>query len=337
MTDGTGSASDSLSNVRLGSHLGVLPDDLLSRLPSWPEPSPMPLILDTDIGSEPDDALALAVAAGLPSLSLVIASNEHAGQRARFARQLLDLLGRDDVPVVSGIDLGNRFAWAAEGIVPDYVPTQPTDVAGAFSQVLDRYEGQIGWVGLGPLSNLAALLETDPAACARLVVTQQEAALRIIPEGPGQNIALDLPAARVALSADLRPWIVPTELALDTLNEITEGTTEYKVIAHSADPARNLLSTHIGQWFDDIVPSFGLSGLSTLSLAVGMPFVTALPTKIALDEAGRIQSGEHVAFMATSIDYSSFRKWLRDRLEGITSVIPHHPAIDYNPHTRRDE
>ncbi|GAA5072371.1 nucleoside hydrolase [Nocardia iowensis] len=337
MTDGTGFASDSLSNVRLGSHLGVLPDDLLSRLPSWPEPSTMPLILDSDIGSEPDDALALAVAAGLPSLSLVIASNEHDGQRARFARHLLDLMGRTDVPVVSGIDLGNRSAWAAEGIVPEYVSAQPTDVAGAVLQVLHRYDSQIGWVGLGPLSNLAALLTTDHDACAQLCVTQQEAALRVDLEGPGQNIALDLPAARTVLSAGLLPWVVPTELTLNVLNQITEGTTEYKVIAHSDDPAHILLRTHINQWFDEEVPSFSLNGLSTLALAVGMPFVTALPADIALNEAGRIQSGDNAAYMATSIDYSNFRKWLVDRLERITSVSHHHPAADYDPHTRRGE
>lgn len=53
---------------------------------SFPAPSTAPLILDTDIGGEPDDALALAIAAGLPSLALVITSDESGGRRARLAR-----------------------------------------------------------------------------------------------------------------------------------------------------------------------------------------------------------------------------------------------------------
>ncbi|PXX57632.1 hypothetical protein DFR70_11760 [Nocardia tenerifensis] len=63
MTGGRGTSSEPLVNARPGS----LAEQLLSsRMDTWPEPSQMPLILDIDIGSEPDDALALAVAAGLP-------------------------------------------------------------------------------------------------------------------------------------------------------------------------------------------------------------------------------------------------------------------------------
>lgn len=83
------------------------------------------IVLDTDVAGDPDDALALVAAARVLSQPpLVITTDECGGERARFARHLLDLLGRPDVPVVSGADLGNtgtsasRAARAASAPVP---------------------------------------------------------------------------------------------------------------------------------------------------------------------------------------------------------------------------
>jgi hypothetical protein len=51
----------------------------------------LPVILDADIGGEPDDAMALVIAAReLPELTLVLTSDEMSGQRARFLSQDID-------------------------------------------------------------------------------------------------------------------------------------------------------------------------------------------------------------------------------------------------------
>lgn len=125
-------------------------DRLAANLDLLPPPSSMPLIVDTDIGGDPDDAVAIAVAAGLPELALVITSDEHGGRRARFARHLLDLLGRRDVVAVAGIDLGIEKYWAAQGLVPSDVPTPDGDVVGAVRRVLERADGKVRWLGIVP-------------------------------------------------------------------------------------------------------------------------------------------------------------------------------------------
>src|SRR5262249_61032694 len=78
---------------------------------------PRRIVLDTDIGTDVDDALALALAVASPELELVAVTtvSGDATLRARIAARLLALAGRGDVPVHAGCarPLGGRsgFAW----------------------------------------------------------------------------------------------------------------------------------------------------------------------------------------------------------------------------------
>src|SRR4051812_52565 len=86
------------------------------------------LVLDTDIGTDADDALALALAARHPDIDLraVTTVSGDSCRRARIARKLLQLAGRDDVEVAAGIGLDGgarvRSAWLGhegEGVLTD--------------------------------------------------------------------------------------------------------------------------------------------------------------------------------------------------------------------------
>jgi purine nucleosidase len=76
------------------------------------------IVLDTDMGSDVDDALCLALALASPEIELVAVTHV-AGDtrlRARISRRLLDLAGRDEVPVFAGRRLplaggADRFVW----------------------------------------------------------------------------------------------------------------------------------------------------------------------------------------------------------------------------------
>ncbi len=79
------------------------------------------LLVDTDIGTDVDDALALALAATTGEAQLIGVTTVHADAplRARLAARLLHLAGRDDVPVVPGASrplappLPEAFHWHA--------------------------------------------------------------------------------------------------------------------------------------------------------------------------------------------------------------------------------
>lgn len=70
----------------------------------------VPVLVDSDIGGDVDDVLAVAFCALHPGIDLrcVTTVNGDTQRRARLARALLDLLGRPEVPVGAGASVGLR-------------------------------------------------------------------------------------------------------------------------------------------------------------------------------------------------------------------------------------
>src|ERR1700746_3450627 len=69
-----------------------------------PPAAKVPILLDTDIGDDIDDAFALALALASPEIDLrgvtTVCGDAHT--RALIVCRLLHAVGRDDVPVASG-------------------------------------------------------------------------------------------------------------------------------------------------------------------------------------------------------------------------------------------
>ena len=101
--------------------------------------SARPLLLDTDIGTDIDDVYALIFAAISPEFDLraVTTVNNDTVLRARIARRVLNLMGREDVPVIVGtgpsLTLNEHRGWGGyegEGIDLSSV-AEPTSGSGA--------------------------------------------------------------------------------------------------------------------------------------------------------------------------------------------------------------
>src|SRR5512147_501360 len=75
----------------------------------------MRIHLDTDLGGDIDDLCALALLLHLPGLELtgITTVAEHAGRRAGYVRSVLQLAGRQGIPVAAGADasLGVYREW----------------------------------------------------------------------------------------------------------------------------------------------------------------------------------------------------------------------------------
>ena len=183
------------------------------------------IILDTDPGV--DDALAFMLAFSSPELSVeavtTVAGNVSHEKGHRNAKQLLEFLGRTDVPVCRGAEKPLlRETRDAEGLhgetgLGDAVlpaPRMRSDPRNA-AQVIHQKAGELGkdltLVAIGPLTNVAAALISDPTladAVNGLVI--MGGAFNLTPYGLGNanavaefNVWHDPEAARIVFSSGI--------------------------------------------------------------------------------------------------------------------------------------
>ena len=283
-----------------------------------------PLIIDTDVGGDPDDAIALAIAARtVEPIGLVVTTDELAGRRAAYARALLDALGRTDVPVVAGADLGNDRDFCLDETATAAATGSPREPLEAIGDVLDAATGPVRWLGLGPCTNLARLLDQRPKDAPRLAVTQMGGALAYRdPQRAEHNVRLDTEAARHVLSraGDFERFrLVTSDVTFSRSNELTaESPVVRELLRTGASRWAQLLAANLRCWFEHRYPATMQHDALALSVALELPFVTfeLAPVEMAADGRMRRTIAGPQRFLSLAADYASFHRWLRSVLDG---------------------
>ncbi len=129
----------------------------------------MKVLLDTDIGTDIDDAWALGYALKSPSFQLlgVTVSDADTPQRARLACKLLHRLGRTDVPVAVGRQtaavpadrVDYQFTWAED--FQAYKPVA-TPAVEFLADAIRRNPNEVTLIAVGPLQNIGDLVRQHP-------------------------------------------------------------------------------------------------------------------------------------------------------------------------------
>ena len=128
------------------------------------------LILDTDIGGDCDDALALALAMRHPEIDLhaVTTVSGDTSVRAHLAARLLAMAGLDGVEVAAGVsvpsDAPNWNGHEGEGV--PLGPEVPLSDRGAIDALCDVPPDTVV-ATIGMQSNVAAAVDRDPALVER--------------------------------------------------------------------------------------------------------------------------------------------------------------------------
>lgn len=194
---------------------------------------PLPVILDTDMGTDVDDALALAFAVRHPGIDLraVTTVSGDTARRARIAKKLLLLAGRDDIEVAAGergvVSQSNRNPEAGHEdamLGPDAasLPISPRDGVTVLLEMCAEEKIEVAVVGMQ--SNIAAALDRDPSFAddvARVAVMGGVFApvqfLGVtLPPTIDHNLNVDQPASLRALNAGLPTLYVPGDVTMST-------------------------------------------------------------------------------------------------------------------------
>ena len=250
------------------------------------------IVLDTDMGTDADDALCLALALAAPELELVAVTTVSADtrRRAAIARRLLDLAGRSDVPVHAGLaaprTAGAAFLWLGdEGdflLAKDEAPPGVADegAVDAMARLL-RDEDGLEVVAVGPLTNLAAVLEREPALAQRIArLTVMGGHVRRVayeghefPHGVDYNLCSDAASSRLVLSAGLPIRLVTADVTLAT----SLRPEDLAAIESVATPFHAAIAAAIRAWTPHMRNVFGAMGV-----AIGPHNVAFLHDPLAL-------------------------------------------------------
>ena len=183
---------------------------------------PVPLLLDTDIGTNVDDALALLYLLRQPRCELlgVTTVSGDVRRRAACADVMCRAAGRDDVPVHCGAP-GPLLAGPGQPAVPLYEAVaraeqsspdaRPAGTAVEFLRTTIRGRpGEVTLLTIGPLTNVALLFALDPEIPALLKSVVSMAGVHFPHERPVEtNVRADPLAAAIVLRATARPGVSP--------------------------------------------------------------------------------------------------------------------------------
>jgi purine nucleosidase len=191
------------------------------------------VIIDTDIGDDIDDAFALALALRSPELEIlgVTTTFGNTELRAKLADRFLGEVGRPEIPVMAGAPThasnvftqrryaeGGRFSKPLPGDAVDFLLAQ-----------IRRYPGEITLIGIGPLMNVGAAIDKDPATFRKLkrIVIMGGSIRRGYgdvgygtpsPPQPEWNIVNDISSAQKLFASGVPLYVMPldsTQLKLD--------------------------------------------------------------------------------------------------------------------------
>jgi len=184
-------------------------------------PKPIHIILDTDIGTDIDDAFALALVLDSPELELlgITTVSGDTEARAALAAKMLREGGRGNIPVYAGVPGKplpcGQCRWA-EGF---HSPQLHNRGAVEFLDAsFNRRPGEITLVTIGPLTNVRALLKKDPSVAKKIqrIVMMGGSIRRGYRPGSGAeleyNIARDASAAQAVFSSGIPIVMAPLDV-----------------------------------------------------------------------------------------------------------------------------
>lgn len=138
-----------------------------------------PVLLNTDIGNDPDDLLALCFLLMRPDIDLVGISTcgPDVHVRARLVRKVCALAGRD-VPVAAGaaylLAKGGNPAWEPSGISKSHTtffkvkyssePENLDEMFAMYENLLSQHRGDIALLSIGPHTNIAKFILRNGAS-----------------------------------------------------------------------------------------------------------------------------------------------------------------------------
>jgi len=305
--------------------LAATPFAIYAQTAAMPKMStPQLVILDTDIGDDIDDAFALALLLHSSEVKLLGITTAFGDTelRARLVDRYLRAVGRSEIPVFAGgsTKAKNNLSQAA------YAQQSPAhkhgDAADFILRSIRLHPGQITLIAIGPLFNVQAAIERDPATFRKLkrIVIMGGSVYRGYDDGNATNnppsaewnILCDPQGARALFASGVPVFVMPLDSTQIRLKQADLAT----ILAHGS-PLTDQLALLYHQWngtgdwhtptlFDPVAASY----------AIRPNLCPTQPMRLDVDDQGftRPVTGEPNAQVCLKSDVDGFVDFLVHRI-----------------------
>ena len=222
----------------------------------------IPVIIDTDVGTDVDDMWALAFALRCPELDirLITTCTGNVEYRAALVAKLLEVAGRTDIPIGLGLSLDAapepQKAWIEDYQLDLYPGVVLKDGVGAICDTVNQSENPVTLIAIGPLPNIAAALQRAPSIIENSKFIGMHGSLRIGYLGAPKpmkeyNVKQHALSCKSVFEAGWEKEITP----LDTCGNIILTGDNFQRVRNSADDlVRAVIENHL-IWYEAVASS----------------------------------------------------------------------------------
>jgi len=286
---------------------------------------PEKIIIDTDIGDDIDDAFAIALALRSPELQIIGITTTFGDTttRAKLLDRLLGEVGREDIPVAAGAATEPKTPLTqrryAEG--GHFAKSQHPAAVDFLLEQIRRQPGEITLIAIGPLFNVGAAIDRDPATFRRLkrVVMMGGSIKRgygdlgyTPPHGPDAewNIVNDISSAQKLFASGVPLYVMPLDATQLKLDEVKRA-----FLLSRGTALTDALTLLYHQWGQE-TPT--LYDPMTIAFAVNPALCPVEPLHIRVDEKGftRSEAGTPNAQVCLKSDPEAFFQFYLRRVGG---------------------
>jgi len=295
-----------------------------SPTPAVPEKAiPEKVIIDTDIGDDIDDSFAVALALRSPELQIlgITTTFGDTETRAKLLDRFLAEAGRPEIPVAAGVPTPPKGTFTQRRYAENNrfaKPAHPDAVTFLLDQIR-RNPGQVTLLAIGPLMNVGAAIDKDPATFRKLkrVVIMGGSIKRGYgdlgfgppqPPQPEWNILNDIPSAQKLFAAGVPLYVMPLDATQLKLDEVKRA-----FLFSQGTPLTDALALLYHQWGQETPTLFDPM---TITFLVNPNLCPVQPMHIRVDDKGftRPDAGAPNAQVCLDSNPDAFFRFYLNRL-----------------------
>ncbi|MFT5365604.1 MAG: inosine-uridine nucleoside N-ribohydrolase [Candidatus Latescibacterota bacterium] len=292
---------------------------------------PIPVIFDTDIGSDIDDTWALAQILKTPELDvkLIATDRDDTVYRTKLICKYLEAVNCTHIPVGMGCVQEHVYtkprqaAWVEDYDLDAYSGTLHKDGVDAIIQTIMDAPEPLTLICVGPMPNIGEALDREPAIAERTHFVGMHGCVYKSVRGEGvfpeANVVNDIAASKKVFTAPWKSMIITPQ---DSCSFVKLTGDQYQAIRQSNDPALKALMDNYNIWakgttHDPNVASSVLFDTVAVYLAYTTKHLVMKNMGIRITDEGVTAPAPDAQHMDVALDWTdldAFHQYLTERL-----------------------